>query len=160
MVKKKESAELRLNNLKKKVEELEKLNKTIKENYKSIKIMVNYNNSVTNIEPDLVVNSLNNGKNNNVEEEKKDELKNIDDDLIQQFFDNIEEVEEEYIGRNDNLKLEEIDTKDTKKEDEKEILNNNLKSKRKLGNKINKFSIKSTIKAFNKNISLKRTKSK
>ena len=160
MLKKKESAELRLNNLKKKVEELEKLNKTIKENYKSIKLMVNYNNSVTNIEPDLVVNSLNNGKNNNVEEEKKDELKNIDDDLIQQFFDNIEEVEEEYIGGNDNLKLEEIDTKDTKKEDEKEKLNNNLKSTRKLGNKINKFSIKSTIKAFNKNISLKRTKSK
>ena len=38
MVKKKESAELRLNNLKKKVEELEKLNKTIKETERRRKI--------------------------------------------------------------------------------------------------------------------------
>jgi hypothetical protein len=162
MTKKKESAELRLDNLKKKVEELEKLNKTIKENYKSIKLMVNYNNSFSNIQPDSVVNSLNKGTIENMEENKKGELKNIDDELIQQFFDNIEEVEEEFIGINDNLKLEEIDTKDTKKEDEDEKLNKNIniKSTRKFVNKFNKFSNKSSIKAFNNNISLKRTKSK
>ena len=157
MAKKKESAELRLNNLKKKVEDLEILNSKMKENYKSIKIMVNYNNSISNINTDFILNSLNNGqinKNEN-EEEEKDKLKNIKNNSIENFLDNVEEIEEEeYIDE----KSEEKDTKDTKKEDEEE--KSNIKSTKKFENKFNKFSIKSTIKHFRNNKSLKKTNSK
>ena len=156
MVKKKESIEMRLNNLKKKVEDLETLNNKMKENYKSIKLMVNYNNTISNIKPDFIVNSLNNGQINNIkgEEENKEESKNIPNNSIDEFFDNVEEIEEEYI----NEKSEEKGTKETKKEDEDEKLH--IKSMRKFENKYNKFSNKNSIKAFPKNISLKKTKSK
>ena len=156
MVKKKESIEMRLNNLKKKVEDLETLNYKIKENYKSIKLMVNYNNTISNFKPDFILNSLNNGQINNIkgEEENKEALKNIQNNSIDEFFNNVEEIEEEYI----NEKSEEKDTKETKKEDEDEKLN--IKSMRKFENKYNKFSNKNSIKAFPKNMSLKKTKSK
>ena len=152
MAKKKESAELRLNNLKKKVEDLEILTNRMKENYKSMKIMVNYNNSISDINPNFILNSLNNGKinNNKNEEENKVESKNKQNNSIEDFLSNVEEIEEEYIDE----KSEEKDTKDTKKEDEDE--KSNIKSTR----KFNKFSIKSTIKAYPNNISLKKTNSK
>ena len=150
MAKKKESAELRLNNLKKKVEDLEILNNRMNENYKSMKIMVNYNNSISDINPNFILNSLNKINNNKNEEENKVESKNKQNNSIEDFLNNVEEIEEEYIDE----KSEEKDTKDTKKEDEDE--KSNIKSTR----KFNKFSIKTTIKAYPKNISLKKTNSK
>ena len=150
MAKKKESAELRLNNLKKKVEDLEILNNRMEENYKSMKIMVNYNNSISDINPNFIFDSLNKINNNKNEEENKVESKNKQNNSIEDFLSNVEEIEEEYIDE----KSEEKDTKDTKKEDEDE--KSNIKSTR----KFNKFSIKSTIKAYPNNISLKKTNSK
>ena len=150
MAKKKESAELRLNNLKKKVEDLEILTNRMKENYKSMKIMVNYNNSISDINPNFILNSLNKINNDKNEEENKVESKNKQNNSIEDFLSNVEEIEEEYIDE----KSEEKDTKDTKKEDEDE--KSNIKSTR----KFNKFSIKSTIKAYPNNISLKKTNSK
>ena len=93
MKQKRDNMEITLNNLKKKVDDLKKLNDIQNENYKSIRSIYNPNNSMSSIKPDLIVNSLNRGNNFGEEEEKSDnENKDIDS-----FLNGIEEVEEEEI---------------------------------------------------------------
>ena len=146
MKQKRDKMETTLNNLKKKIEDLKKLNETQNENYKSIKSIYNPNNSISNIKPDLIVNSLNKGRNQG----QIDEILEKENDNFDSFLNGIEEVEEEEIlDAHDNEKSDEKkETKDTKKgEEEEKIMNkNNLKSTRKLGNKFMILSNKSSIK--------------
>ena len=135
MKQKRDKMETTLNNLKKKIEDLKKLNETQNENYKSIKSIYNPNNSISNINPDLIVKSLNKERNQG----QIDEILEKENDNFDSFLNGIKEVEEEEIlDAHDNEKSDEKkETKDTKKEEEEEkIMNkNNLKSTRKLGNK-------------------------
>ena len=146
MKQKRDNMEITLNNLKKKVDDLKKLNDIQNENYKSIRSIYNPNNSMSSIKPDLIVNSLNRGNNFGEEEEKSDnENKDIDS-----FLNGIEEVEEEeIIGVHVAEKSDEKkETKDTKKEEEEEKSTKkmNLKSTRKLLKRNIKFPDKSSIK--------------
>ena len=163
MKKKKECTQTRMNNLKKKINELEKLNTQKKDDYKTFKSMINPNNSISNISTKLIINSLNEigNKRNEKNEEIKDEFDKIKDDL-DGFFDNIEEVEEQYIDGHNDDKSDYKDTKDTKKEDEEEksIKKENIKSTRKFYNKYNILTNKKSIRPFQMEDSLKRTKSK
>ena len=168
MKKKKESAQTKLNNLKKKIDELEKLNKQKKDDYKTIKSMINPNNSISNIPTNLILNSINNdnnieigNKNDEKNEEIKDDFDKIKNDL-DGFFDNIEEVEEQYVDCHNDEKSDDKDTKDTKKEDEEEKSNKkqNFISTRKFYNNYNVITNKNSIRFFQVQDSLKRTKSK
>ena len=146
MKQKRDNMEITLNNLKKKVDDLKKLNDIQNENYKSIRSIYNPNNSISSIKPDLIVNSLNRGKNFEEEEQNSDnENKDIDS-----FLNGIEEVEEEeIIGVHDAEKSDEKkETKDTKKEEEEEKSTKkmNLKSTRKLLKRNIIFPDKSSIK--------------
>lgn len=145
MKQKRDNMEITLNNLKKKVDDLKKLNDIQNENYKSIRSIYNPNNSISSIKPDLIVNSLNRGKNFGEEEEKSDnENKDLDS-----FLNDIEEVEEEeIIGIHDAEKSDEKkETKDTKKEEEEKTTNKmNLKNTRKFIKRNIIFPDKSSIK--------------
>ena len=163
MEKKIEKTKTILNNLKDKVKELERLNTQINDNYHSIKIMVNQNNTISNMESDFIIKSLNKEGEVNKEVEITDEFDKMKNNF-DNFLDNINEVEEEYIDGHDNEKSDEKDTKDTRKEDENEKSNNlknNINITKKFVNKINIKENKSAFKPFKKkSINLKRNKSK
>ena len=165
MIKKKESAQARLDNLKKKINELEKLNTQKKDDYKSVKSMINLNNTISYIPTKLMLNTLNineiDNKNREKKEEIKDEFEKVQDDL-DGFFNNIKEVEEQYIDCHNDEKSDDKETKDTKKEEEEEKSNkkNNLKSTRKLLNKYNILLNKNSIRPSQKDDHINRTNSK
>ena len=163
MEKKKEKIKTSLDNLTRKINKLKQLNQTMKDNYKSMKLMVNNNNSISNIKQDFIMNSLNNGKNyfETKEEEEKVDVKEKEVN----FLDALEEVEEEeIIDAHDNERSDEKkETKDTKKEDEeeKEINKNYLKGTRKFEHKYKVKTNKSYIPHLKKvNLDLKGLNSK
>ena len=114
MKEKKEKAQARLNNLNKKLDKLEKLSQTIQENYNIMKSMT-YLNTTANINSDLAHKSLNNKEKN---KDKNDENK----DDLDEFFNGIQEVEEEIYEEREieNDKSEDKETKDTKKDNDEE----------------------------------------
>jgi len=165
MKQKKDNMEITLNNLKKKVDDMQKLNKTINDNYRSIKKIYYQNNSISNINPNLVVNSLNKGIKGKGELEIFDKENEFENNDLDSFLNGIEEVEEEeiidphIIEKSDEKK----ETKEIKKEEEEEksMDKKNFKSTRKLINAINIFSSKGAFKTLKmQNKILKRTNSK
>ena len=153
MKQKKEKINITLNYLKKKIDDFKKLNEKTVDKYKGMKSIINLNNSISNINPNFIVNSLNIG---NTEDTKGNEPTSI--------LDGADEIEEEEIDVQDNEKSDEMkETKDTKKEDEEErkILNINLKSTRKIIKGSNFFIIKNHLKSSkNRKKFLKRYHSK
>ena len=167
MEQKKEKILNRLNNLKNKYNELKKLNEDMNYNYKSIKLVVNQNNTISGIEPDLIKKSLNIGQISLKKRENKEEIEGKEngfenqDKKVKNFLDELEEIEEEeIIDVNDKEKSDEKkETKETKKyEEEKTSYKINFMSTRKFLVKKNKLSNKSSIRYINKkNSDLKRS---